>query len=50
MTYVFFRAPHHLLPSSPVYCLGMQIGMVVGFITAYPLNAWLIRAGLKEAM
>ena len=50
MTYVFFPAPHHLLPSSPVYWFGMQIGMVIGFITAYPVNAWLIRAGIKEAM
>jgi len=50
MTYVFFPAPHHLLPSSPVYWFGMQIGMVIGFITAYPVNAWLIRTGVKEAM
>lgn len=28
----------------------MQIGMIVGFLTSYPANAWLIRKGLKEAM
>lgn len=29
---------------------GMQIGMVLGFLTAFPANAWLIRRGIKEAM
>ena len=28
----------------------MQIAMICGFITAYPVNWWLIRAGLKEKM
>ncbi len=28
----------------------MQIAMICGFITSYPVNWWLIRAGLKEAM
>jgi Domain of unknown function (DUF4396) len=28
----------------------MQIGMVVGYFTAWPVNSWLIRRGLKEAM
>ena len=28
----------------------MQIAMVFGFLTAYPVNWWLIRAGLKEKM
>ncbi|MBO0662371.1 DUF4396 domain-containing protein [Jiella sp. MQZ9-1] len=28
----------------------MQIAMVCGFMTAYPVNAWLIRKGIKEAM
>ena len=26
------------------------IGMVVGFFTAWPVNAWLIRRGIKEPM
>jgi hypothetical protein len=50
MTFVFFPAPHHLHPDSPVYWFLMQIGMIAGFFTAWPVNTWLIRAGIKEAM
>jgi Domain of unknown function (DUF4396) len=50
MYFVFFPAPHHLHPDSPVYWFLMQIGMIAGFLTAWPVNAWLIRAGIKEAM
>ncbi|HSE45590.1 MAG TPA: DUF4396 domain-containing protein [Gemmatimonadales bacterium] len=46
---VFFPHPH-LEPTSPVYWLFMQIGMVLGFFTAWPVNVWLIRAGVKKAM
>jgi hypothetical protein len=28
----------------------MQIAMLCGFATSYPVNWWLLRAGLKEAM
>jgi hypothetical protein len=28
----------------------MQIGMVAGFFTSYPINWWLLRKGIKEAM
>ena len=28
----------------------MQIAMLCGFTTAYPVNWWLIRAGVKEQM
>jgi hypothetical protein len=28
----------------------MQIAMICGFITAYPVNWWLIRSGIKEEM
>ena len=28
----------------------MQVGMVIGFITTYPANRWLIRAGIKHGM
>ncbi len=28
----------------------MQIAMICGFLTAYPVNWWLIRTGLKEKM
>jgi hypothetical protein len=47
---VIFPAPHHIHPDSPVYWFGMQIGMCLGFLTAYPVNVWLIRRGVKEAM
>jgi hypothetical protein len=42
--------PHRLHPDSAVYWFGMQIGMCLGFLTAYPVNVWLIRRGTKEAM
>ena len=32
------------------YWFLMQVGMVLGFLTAYPVNAWLVRRGIKEAM
>jgi hypothetical protein len=41
---------HALHPNSPVYWLGMQFGMCLGFATAYPVNVWLLRRGVKEAM
>ena len=47
---VFFPAPHHLHADSPVYWFSMQIGMCIGFLTAYPVNSSLIRHGIKEAM
>lgn len=46
---VLFPSPH-LEANSPVYWFMMQIGMCFGFLTAYPVNAWLIRHGVKEAM
>jgi hypothetical protein len=49
MTYVFFPDPH-LEPSSPAYWFLMQVGMVIGFATAWPANVWLIRRGIKHAM
>lgn len=49
MAFVFFPGPH-LRPDSAAYWFLMQIGMAVGFLTAYPVNAWLIRRGIKEAM
>ncbi len=49
MVFVFFPDPH-LQPNSPVYWFLMQIGMVIGFATAWPANVWLVRRGIKEAM
>ena len=47
--FVLFPTPH-LKPFDPRYWLMMQVGMICGFATSYPMNWWLIRAGLKEAM
>lgn len=47
--FVWFPHPH-LHPTGALYWLLMQIGMIAGFFTSYPMNAWLIRRGLKEAM
>lgn len=35
---------------STLYWFMMQIGMIVGFWTAYPMNVVLLRTGLKEPM
>jgi len=49
MAFVFFPGPH-LHPDRAAYWFLMQVGMAVGFLTAYPVNTWLIRRGIKEAM
>jgi Domain of unknown function (DUF4396) len=49
MAFVFFP-DSHLTPASPVYWFLMQIGMALGFLTAWPANVWLIRRGIKEPM
>ncbi len=36
--------------NSPVFWLMMQIAMLFGFLTAYPVNWWLLRRGIKEKM
>jgi hypothetical protein len=28
----------------------MQVGMILGYLTAWPVNRWLVRAGIKEKM
>lgn len=35
---------------TPVFWFVMQIAMVAGFCTAYPINWWLIKSGIKERM
>ena len=47
--FLLFPAPH-LTPFDPRYWLMMQIGMICGFATSFPMNRFLIRKGLKEAM
>ncbi len=36
--------------TSPVFWFMMQIAMIAGFLTSYPVNWWLIRRGVKERM
>ncbi len=47
--FVFFPHPH-LEPSQPQYWFMMQIGMIVGFATSWPMNRLLIEWGTKEEM
>jgi hypothetical protein len=37
-------------PNSPVYWFMMQVGMLAGYATAYPMNWLLIRKGVKKSM
>ncbi|OZI19805.1 hypothetical protein CAL26_19760 [Bordetella genomosp. 9] len=39
-----------LQPTQASYWFMMQIAMIVGFATTYPVNWWLIRRGTKERM
>ncbi len=48
MQLVFF--PEHIKPDQAAYWGLMQLGMALGFLTAFPVNVWLIRRGIKEAM
>ncbi|MBS0242240.1 MAG: DUF4396 domain-containing protein [Proteobacteria bacterium] len=36
--------------ATPQFWFMMQIAMLLGFATAYPVNWWLIRSGIKERM
>jgi len=47
---VFGIAGHEFAKTDPVFWFMMQIAMLCGFLTAYPVNWWLIRTGVKEAM
>jgi hypothetical protein len=50
--FAIFRAGlgMRLETDTPEFWFMMQIAMLCGFATAYPVNWWLIRVGLKEAM
>jgi hypothetical protein len=43
-----FQPP--LAKDTAAYWFLMQLSMVLGFFTALPVNAWLLRKGWKEAM
>ena len=47
--FVLFPAPH-LRANQPEYWLMMQIAMLFGFATAWPMNRLLVGIGLKERM
>jgi len=47
--FVLFPGPH-LQPNEAVFWFMMQIAMIIGYFTAYPANAWLLKKGLKEKM
>ena len=47
---VMAHLPLQLTPVQPAYWFLMQIGMVIGFVTSYPANWWLVRKGIKEPM
>ena len=40
----------HLHPDALAFWFFMQVGMVLGFVTAYPVNWWLVQRGFKERM
>ncbi len=41
---------HPLTPFDPRYWLGMQVAMICGYLTSFPMNRFLVTAGLKERM
>ena len=41
---------HMLKAPMAVFWLMMQVAMLFGLLTAYPVNWWLIKKGIKEAM
>ena len=45
---VFLIFGHEIRKTSPVFWFMMQIAMLAGFLTSYPVNGWLVWAGLKE--
>jgi hypothetical protein len=49
MQLVLFPSPH-LPTNSAAFWFLMQAGMLIGFVTTYPMNWWLIRHGIKEVM
>jgi hypothetical protein len=50
LTYFIIFPDPHLKPNDPVYWFMMQIGMVIGYFTSFPMNRLLVKWGTKEAM
>lgn len=49
-TATFLLFHRELSPKTCLFWFMMQIGMVFGFLTSYPINWWLLRRHIKEAM
>ena len=49
MQLVLFPSPH-LATDTAAFWFLMQVGMLIGFVTTYPVNWWLIRRGIKDVM
>jgi len=47
--FVLFPGPHLRLNEAAFWFM-MQIGMIVGFFTSYPVNIFLVKSGWKEKM
>ncbi len=41
---------HEIEKTSPLFWFMMQIAMLFGLMTSYPVNWWLLRKGIKERM
>jgi Domain of unknown function (DUF4396) len=47
---VFVIFGRQLQANDPVFWFMMQIAMIAGFLTSYPVNCWLLAIGIKEKM
>jgi Domain of unknown function (DUF4396) len=50
MAFIYFQFVPRSELTSPTYWFMMQIGMVLGFIASFPVNWYLVRAGVKPGM
>lgn len=50
LTLFVFFSEDALPKTGPTFWFMMQIAMIFGFLTSYPVNWWLLRKGLKETM
>jgi hypothetical protein len=50
LTLFVFFTPEMMPKSQPTFWFMMQIAMIFGFLTSYPVNWWLLRKGWKETM
>ena len=46
----FLLFGHELKKTDPVFWFMMQVAMGAGFLTSYPVNWWLLKKKIKEAM